>query len=147
MDKLAVRPYTQGDFSRISPRDDINDYNSIVDNLRIISENSSVWVIYENTSTEIVCICGVTPMWPGVGEIWFVGTNLIKQHRVEFYKIARRGLMFLVNHSRYHRLQCAIISTNDRYEKFVEHFGFKREGVMLKYSPQKEDYIRYAKIF
>jgi len=91
----------------------------------------------------IVCF-GVTPYWEGMVEVWAVFDEDAKKEVRDIVKYTHAFFDDLSQ--RFRRIQADVVDGNETAIRFVEHFGFKREGVMRKYSPLGEDVIRYARV-
>ena len=93
---------------------------------------------------KIIGCAGVGLMWDGVGEAWAVLSHDIELHRLWFHRTARRGLVMLMAAMNLHRLQASVRIDIERNCRWLEAFGFVREGIMHGYAPDKTDCVRYA---
>ncbi len=93
---------------------------------------------------DILLLVGVFPLWEGVGEIW----TLFPQNAKELFRRNPRsilkGIKKYLNLLPFRRLQTIVRSDFKVGIKFVEHFGFQREGLLKQYGLDKKDYYRYA---
>lgn len=92
-----------------------------------------------------VATFGITPLWNGVSEVWAMfDKERIRKHGVFMVKATKA---FLDDQMKtHHRLQCFVYANNESLVKFVENFGFEREGLMRKYGPTGEDFYMYARV-
>ena len=81
----------------------------------------------------IACV-GISEMWEGVGEAWFVGSaRLHQKSREKKHKLCR--------------VQAACRADWAEALRFAKFMGFEEEGLMKKYGHDGEDFIRLAKIY
>ncbi len=88
---------------------------------------------------------GLIPLWPGVAEAWTMTSPLIEKYVISFHRAVRKHLNLLEQEQGLHRIQCVIIEGHDISTLWVERLGFKYEGIMEAYGPNKENYYRYAR--
>lgn len=60
-------------------------------------------------------------------------------------KNATRGFELLQAIYKPHRLQAIVWPNNQTHVRFIEHFGFKREGTLEDYTPAGDDVYIYGK--
>lgn len=94
----------------------------------------------------VVGIFGLKKMWPGVGELWSVTSNLASKKPIAFHKACIELLNAHIDVLKLHRIQCSVRSDYLPGIKWIESLGFKEEGYMHKYGSNKLDYIRYARV-
>jgi len=92
-----------------------------------------------------VACFGVHELWPGVGDVWAIfRSDVMTLCPREFVQITREVLMdFMVPR---HRIQCVVDASKEKAISFVEHYGFKREAIMRKYSADERDFYLYARV-
>lgn len=95
----------------------------------------------------VIAVGGVAPLWPGVGEGWVVCSAKVFDHGVGVAR-STRGLLdeMAANHN-FHRIQSAVLTGNERLERFAKFLGFQREGIMRRYGTDQKDYAIFARIF
>jgi hypothetical protein len=90
---------------------------------------------------------GFHEMWPGVCEAWLHAKEYKHFHSNMFMIIWYiRGAIKVLHVSGFYRIQAAIKADELKSRKLVEVLGFKYEGLMKKYGPDKSDFIMYAKV-
>ena len=94
----------------------------------------------------LVGAAGLAPLWEGVAEGWFLGGWRLHDNKFAAIRIIRRELDRMVKENNLHRLQCVVRTDWPEAQKFIEFLGWESEGVMKKYTFDKIDYIRYAKV-
>lgn len=91
----------------------------------------------------IVACGGVIDIWPGFGEAWFRGTNLIYEHKDYLKKVVFKTFQGLKN-NKYRRIQSAVQEDWITARRFAEFLGMKSEGRMPFYGFKGEHFVRYA---
>lgn len=92
-----------------------------------------------------VCVFGVVPISPGVGQAWLVGTDEIGLCGVEIAHAAKKVIRTLFDLDT-HRIQAYSADFHTQAHQWLELIGFKRESVMQKLGKNGEDFICYAAI-
>lgn len=95
---------------------------------------------------KVIAIFGLTLKWQGMGELWALTSNLVKDIPVAFHKACLSLLDAHIKKLNLHRVQCSIRADYLIGMKWVEALGFIQEGYMQKYGPNKMDYYLYARI-
>jgi len=95
---------------------------------------------------KIVGSGGFTPLWDGVAEIWLLlNPDAFKRKKVAL-RLMKHILNDIIQREKYHRIQAVVLKGYEKGMKFAEFFGFENEGLMKKYTTNKEDFYRYARI-
>jgi hypothetical protein len=96
---------------------------------------------YDNQLLAIACAmeinCNTVEMWMFLDQS--VGDYLRWLHQ------ETSRLLRAVNHQ-YPRIQCIVLCSWDSSIKFIERYGFKREGKMECFGCEGEDYYIYARV-
>ena len=87
---------------------------------------------------------GIIELWPGVGEAWMLSSILMQQHPLVAARAVKRNLSNYIKEKGYWRVQANVRVGWPQAEKFAAFVGMKREGLMPKFGPEKEDHYRYA---
>jgi len=91
---------------------------------------------------EVIACGGIREMWEGVGEAWLLfGANVVP-HRFSVVKAIKRGLTASFN--KFHRVQAHARMDFSMAHMFLHRLGFKAEGYLNQYYPDKMDGILYA---
>jgi hypothetical protein len=98
-----------------------------------------------NALGKVFGCAGIITATPGVGFCWALfDADLV--HSVPpswIYRVVKRGIDEAFR-SGFHRLQADCSSDNPLFEHFITNIGFKREGIMRKYGPDKKDHILFS---
>ncbi len=110
-----------------------------------IQEFSDLGVAYTIFNKEIpIAVCGAAVLWEGVADVWFLTTHHIDKCKFHFYREVIMGMEHIKELFNLHRIQCSVEFDNERSMKWLETMGFKREGLMIEYGPDRKDHYRYA---
>ena len=93
-----------------------------------------------------ICIFGVIPLWPGVGETWLITDVSLADHARPFHYTARVMLDRFMSELNLVRLQISVHSHNVRAVKWAQSVKFKTEGRMQKFGPDGNDFFMMARI-
>lgn len=91
---------------------------------------------------KIIACGGIEQLWPGVGEAWLIMSEGALKYPVSVMRRARE--IFPKMNTKYHRVQALVLYQFHKAMLFVERLGFRYEGLMQAYGPNKEDYMRYV---
>ena len=142
---MIFRQATQEDlaFVRQNPfEESIKDYPY----MQCPDENTYT-VLYES---RIVAVGGLYVRWEGVGLLWLMLTADCKKygfHGVLALDAIKQKTELLIEKNNLWRAEAIVRVGFDKAIKMIEFFGFKREGLMRKYYPDKSDGYLYAKVF
>ena len=95
----------------------------------------------------IVLCGGITPMWDGVAEGWVIASKRIYDHKIKSVSAIKKRLDLLCTNNNIWRVQTSVKEDFEVGIRFAEWLGLKKEGLMLKYGPDKTNYYRMAKIY
>lgn len=87
-----------------------------------------------------IAIWGITPLWAGTSEAWFMLEEKARKFAVTMTKIAKLFLSFKFQEHGLHRLQITVRCGDNRAYKWAKAIGFKEEGRMRKYAPDGSDF-------
>ena len=94
-----------------------------------------------------VCSGGIVPLWNRVAEGWVISSKRIYKERIRASRLIRKRTDLLCAANKIWRLQTAVKSNFKTGLRFAEFLGFKNEGLMKAYGPDKTDYYRMARIY
>ena len=95
---------------------------------------------------DIVFIAGISMLWEGVADAFIFTTQITKRNGIWFSKQCRIKMEQLEHEHELHRIQAAVDAENKTSQRWAEWMGFKSEGLMKRYGPDKKDYYRYARL-
>ena len=90
---------------------------------------------------------GIIPLWDGVAEGWVIASKRIYDHKIKSVSSIKKRLDLLCNNNNIWRVQTSVKENFEVGIRFAEWLGLKKEGLMLKYGPDKTNYYRMAKIY
>lgn len=91
----------------------------------------------------ILCIAGKVDRWQGVAEVYIIPSVYVPIYAVAFQKAVKAQLNLWSE--KYHRLQTASID-DDRTERWMKSLGFKSEGVLEQYAPNRINYRQWSRV-
>ena len=94
-----------------------------------------------------ISMWGIYKTGEGIGHVWFCNSDVIKKKRIWFCKYIKRSMLLIGKLMGLHRLEANVKDGYTEGARWAEHMGLKREGLMRKFSPLKEDYILYSFIY
>lgn len=97
---------------------------------------------------DVLGCAGVMEIWPGMGEaVAFFTPAFRKDFRFSFFRSVRRGLLEIQKNYNYHRIQLQVQFGFQEGYDFAMRLGFKWEGVMPLYAPDKRSMVRFGRIW
>ena len=94
----------------------------------------------------LICCAGLVDMWPGVGEAWFIASQKIHKDARPFIRFARQIQSDVIEQNNLWRAQAVVKVGWDKALRFANFLGYKKEGIMQQYGPNRDDYYRVAKL-
>lgn len=95
---------------------------------------------------QIVCCGGIVLLEWNKGEAWTLFSTLINKYPKSVFRFVRDNLELLIREHELNRVQALINPYSDRSQRFAEHLGFEKEGLLRSFGPNGEDYLMYARI-
>jgi len=92
----------------------------------------------------LICCAGLVDMWPGVGEGWFIASEKIHKDARPFIRFARQIQNEVIEQNDLWRVQACVRVGWDAAKRFANFLGYKDEGIMQQYGPNRDDYYRVA---
>jgi RimJ/RimL family protein N-acetyltransferase len=80
------------------------------------------------------------------GEVWLVPGELWRRYAKTAVPLGRRLLDLWQRHYRLARLQAVVAADDETAIRFVEHYGFQREGLLRAFADDGSDMLMYARI-
>jgi hypothetical protein len=115
------------------------------------SEHHRSLLCRDNTSgyaalldNHVVAIGGISCLWEGVAEGWFIIGNIGKLFPLALARIVRLMVDRIIKENNLFRLQVEKEEKNKKAVRFIKWLKFTEEGIMKKFGPDGVDYIRYA---
>lgn len=97
-------------------------------------------------NNEVAAVGGGIRMWDGVATYWMLTSPLVDQHKLSFHRACKEGLNFLTETFEIHRLEASIAEHHYKSQRWAEALGFKNEGLMMAYGPDRSNHYRYARV-
>ena len=94
-----------------------------------------------------VCSGGIIPTWLGSAEGWVMSSKRILKNKIKAARLIKKRTDLLCVNNKIWRLQTAVKADFKIGFRFAQFLGFKNEGLMKAYGPDKTDYYRMARIY
>ena len=102
------------------------------------------WTLLRNDKP--VCVFGLRPMWPGVGEVWMLPGVGIEENAIALVKGGRHIFAQIEQEYGVRRLQIAVRKSNYTAYKFARSVYFEQESLMRQFGPEGDDYYMMTRI-
>jgi RimJ/RimL family protein N-acetyltransferase len=89
---------------------------------------------------KILGICGMAPLWTGVGEAYMFLSPEFKKRKIRCIKDIKKYLELMTKQFKFHRINAYVIKDFEKALRFAEFLGFEKEAELKQYGPNKEDY-------
>ena len=94
-----------------------------------------------------ICSGGVIPTWLGNAQGWVISSKRIFKNKIKAARLIKQRTDLLCANNKIWRLQTAVKGNFKIGIRFAEFLGFKKEGLMVGYGPDKTDYYLMARIY
>lgn len=100
--------------------------------------------VIESVDGEPIALIAVATIWPGVGEFWTLTTKNIDKYPKDTLKLYKKFIWWYSNTHKLHRMQIHVTWDQEGWISWLNKMGFKIEGVMPKYTIDKQTAVRMA---
>ena len=94
-----------------------------------------------------ICSGGIIPTWLGNAQGWVISSKRIFRNKIKASRLIKERTDLLCANNKIWRLQTAVKANFKTGIRFAEFLGFKNEGLMRAYGPDKTDYYLMARIY
>jgi len=145
MTYTALAPVTVADFKKMDIDWSGHLDHDIPNYWEIVVDLSVTVGIYQDG--ELLCFAGGVPDGTGILSLYFITSKRINELRTKknIIRYAGTGLQILQRYFNPHRIQCIVNPENAFHVSFVEHFGFKCEGILEFYTSDGKSAAMYAR--
>ena len=139
---ITIVPYKAEHAKVLVPRDIEKSFKDMTDfaEWAVINEGEISFTAFADG--KVIACGGIREMWEGVGEAWLLFGENVVPHRFSVVKAIKRGLT--ASFSRFHRVQAHARMDFSMAHMFLHRLGFKEEGYLTAFYPDKMDGILYA---
>lgn len=95
-------------------------------------------------NNEPAAIMGICPIHQGVYDVVMVPGELFFKYPKTCISHVKIWLEALREQMQFHRLQATAAMSDPKYARFLQHLGFKEEGILRKYSLDGQDVVMLA---
>lgn len=104
--------------------------------------------VVRNSEGEPTVIGGIAVHQPGVGQVWLVASNGIKQCKIEVAKVAQSVIdyyMQKIDESlRLHRLQAFSAESHTMAHRWLKKMGFRQESTLPAFGKHGENFLVFS---
>src|SRR6266404_379845 len=95
---------------------------------------------------EIMACWGFAPMHAGVAEVWAVFNPELQKRGLTRYtvRVTKKVFSAVVASGIFHSIHALCPEDFKEGRRLMEHLGMQFEGVMLKFGPNQETWVRYV---
>lgn len=121
-------------------------FEYFTDRLRAVenSENAAFYSVF--VDDELLVVGGMVILWPGVGDCWCIGTDLVEKYPIIFFKVIKHIQNELIEHYNLHRIQAQCWEGHTQSLKWLERMGLSVEGFMRAFAPNGENYYQLSRL-
>jgi len=95
---------------------------------------------------EILCCGGVCFYRKQFGEAWILCSRKAEEHPVATVRATKRVIDDIMKTHDMYRIQATVQCDWVEAQKFIKLLGFKWEGTLRRYGPDRSDYFMYSRI-
>lgn len=99
-----------------------------------------------NPDGRVACVVGGVCVWDGVARAWAITTPAMDFYPVRYARLFQRLLKWFTQVYNVHRVEFTVRADFDRGMKLAEFLGFKKEGLLMAYGPDRSNYYLYGKV-
>lgn len=138
---ISFRRYYQGDILSIADTETLAKYG--ISPFSGIDEDTHWTAIEDNI---IIGVGGFRRFWQGVYEAWIFPKSyeIFYKHKIIAIKYIKKQINWFCPMTA-HRIQATIVCTGVHDERLIKFLGFKFEGILSKYGPEKQNYLMFAR--
>lgn len=94
---------------------------------------------FTDGSAGILCVCGISILWRGVGQMWMFFDRRSKGRTISLVKAMKQELERTVKDSNLRRVFAYVDASNATHVRFALFFDFKVEGYLPQHGPDGSD--------
>lgn len=119
----------------------------LLDGLKILAEPGYAYTAL-NKDKKPMGFAGVIPLWDGVGDAYaFMHPSMRTEFKWSLHRSVSKGLERIRVEKKLHRMQVMVEFGFKPGYRWAESLGFKWEGVMPLYTPDKKTFVRFAQVW
>lgn len=92
-----------------------------------------------------VAVFGTVKIWQGVGEMWMICEERLREHKNYFTRAAIAYRDYTVIAGNLHRLQITVRCADLRAVRWALFIGFEIDGMMKRYGPDQSDFYMMSR--
>lgn len=104
------------------------------------------WAFTGVDKGRVIACAGIFPIWEGVAEAWFLGSQHMYDFDIQITRALVKGLPEWMEKYNLHRVQANVREDWPKARRWAKFLGMEEEGIMRSYTPDKHDFIRFARV-
>lgn len=116
------------------------DAESIADRFMAVADGA--WTVLSGDTP--VAVGGAHCVWPGVWNIWLVGTDRFNECKIGMTRFAKKVMIPTLKARGAHRIQCHTLDSHSDSHAWLEALGARRESTAFGYGKNKETFYCYV---
>ncbi len=144
--KMHVETFKIEHLDKIKPIGYNGMFQSMCESIRQYDQIGKIIAFSLIHEDEIILIGGIYEIWEGVGEAFSIMSKSAIKYPKSLYASFSRSFETGIKIGRYRRVQSMVKADFKEGIRFIERLGFKREGLLKSWAPDKSDYYIYARI-
>lgn len=140
---MKVNNFAMSDLAFFNSRDNLENIEQVMESNFMDPSRDviSVWL-----GEEVIFLAGVNHLRSGVGEAWILGSDLIENNKLQFFKTIKGLIEFCFKELNLHRLQISVDATWDSGTKWATKLGFNYEGLAVASGSDRKDHHIFARV-
>lgn len=114
--------------------------------LTAYNDSGPAVAIIEKSTNQVVAFVGIIQLHQGVGAAWVAGTDLIAKYPKEFTRLIKELQTGVMQELNIHRLHSEVMAKESRWINWACRLGWKPEGKLEQFYPDKTDAVLMARI-
>jgi len=102
------------------------------------------WTLFDNGA--VVACVGLHHEVGNIATLWAYGSDAIRGNGRTIVKFGKRWLDYAINDMRFQRIQAVVREDREEYCRFIEIFGFEKEGLMRKAAANGGNIWLYSRV-
>lgn len=144
---LSYRPFKMQDLCGFEPKTGIfSSESELASRLENLVHSDKAYTYSVVLGHKVIAIIGIVQDWKGVGTVWSVTSEHVRKVPIGFHKLI---IAMIKAHEKIiglHRVQMTVREDYEEGQKWAFHLGFKPEGVLHQYGPDRANHVIFSRL-
>jgi hypothetical protein len=141
-----IRPFEPAHFEGLEIKSVFHKKEDIRPRLAAVLHRPDSYLKTAIIADKPVAILGLIQTWPGVAEVWSVASEDVRQAPISYTRQVKRLMEEFAGNLKIHRLQMTVRRDYREGSHWAAVLGFRNEGILRQYGPDKSDYLMFARV-